>query len=327
MEIQLNRTLIILIFLFLLSCKREGQENRIEDKTVRQLKNKTDFFNKRFEKTIFSLIIDESNISDHPIKSYLDCTEDGYFTLHYVPKTQELQHFWKDLFLEKYNFNNINLEKDNKKIRELLKNKKDYNIFSYLIKKEYLSSNGICSEESVYAQQNTIADIYYYNPTSKNWDLLKEIKSEKLPPYLDLNFFLANFPEYFPENKIHNNQVNSNKKSNNWNGIYSVNIDYGKLDEISEMSIDYTIEIKDDNCTFSGMGYKTYFTDQCKIEKKNDILILRYDKNIDGDGFSGHSNIDILGTIEFKNNKYYIESPIIANPDWNYNTQLPLIKK
>lgn len=323
MKIRLSKKLMFLIFLFLLSCKRENQESRIKDKAVQQIKNKTDFFDKKFENTAFSLIIDESNIADHPIKSYLDCKRDGYFTLHYVPKTKKLQHFWKDQFFENYDFDTINLEKDDKKLRDLLDNEKDYNIFSYQIKKEYLKSNGPCSEESVYAKQNTVASIYYYNSTAKNWDLLKKVKSEELPPYPDLNFFINNFPGYFPENKAYN----SNKRSYTWNGIYSVNIDYGKLDEISKMSINYSIEINDGNCLFSGMGYKTYFTDQCKVEEKKDVLILKYDKNIEGDSFSDHSDIDILGIIKFKNNTYYVKSPIIANSDWNYNTELALIKK
>lgn len=325
MEIRLSRILLSLIFLFLLSCKGDSQQYRIKGTMVKQIKDKTDFFDEKFEDIPFSLIIDESNISDHPIRSYLDCTADGYFTLHYIPKMLKLQHFWKDLFLERYDFNTIDLDRDNKKIGELVKDKNEYTIFSYQIKKEDLNSNGNCSEENVYAKRNTNAFIYYYNPESKKWDLLKQIISEKLPPYLDSQFFIDHFPEYFPENKSHVIQVS--KPSDSWNGIYSLNIDYGKLDEISEMSVDYTVEIRNGNCTFSGMGYKTYFKDQCKTEEKNNILILKYDRGIEGDGFSDHSGMDILGTIELKNNRYFIKSPIIESPDGNDNTALLLIKK
>ncbi|MCJ8155675.1 DUF5991 domain-containing protein [Chryseobacterium sp. SSA4.19] len=328
MEIRLNKTLLFLIFLLLLSCKGGGQENKIQGKEVKQTTNGTNFFDKKFENSLYSLIIDESNISDHPIKSYLDCAGDGYFTIHYIPKTQTLQHFWKDVFLEKYDFNSIDLEKDDKRIREILKKEtNDYNIFSYQIKNEYLDTNGNCSEESVYAKNNSIAEVYYYNSTNKSWNLLKKIKSEKLPPYLNSAFFLNNFPEYFPENKIQGTLYNGEKQSDSWKGVYNVNIDYGKLDNASEMSIDYTIEVKDGNCTFSGMGYKTYFTDQCKIEEKNNTLILSYEKNIEGDGFSDHSNMGVLGVIILNKNKYYIKSPIVANDDWSYNTEIELIKK
>ena len=53
-----------------------------------------------------------------------------------------------------------------------------------------------------------------------------------------------------------------------WQGNYGLNINYGKLDENSEMAIDYDIEINSDKCQFAGMGYKTYFTNQCKTEEK-----------------------------------------------------------
>lgn len=112
-----------------------------------------------------------------------------------------------------------------------------------------------------------------------------------------------------------------------WNGNYSLSIDYGKLDQFSEMAIDYDIEISNNKCIFSGMGYQTSFTDQCKIEEKDNQLILKYEKNIEGDGFSDHSKIDTLAILILKNNKYYIKSPIVANKNWNYNTELILNKK
>lgn len=121
-----------------------------------------------------------------------------------------------------------------------------------------------------------------------------------------------------------NSENNFDKKK--WEGTYSVSLAYGKLDNFSEMSIDYDIQINNNDCTFSGMGYKTYFTDQCKIEEKNNTLILKYEKNIEGDGFSDHSNVNILGTLIFKNNKYYLKSPIVADAKWNYNTEIKLTK-
>ena len=104
-------------------------------------------------------------------------------------------------------------------------------------------------------------------------------------------------------------------------------MNYGKLDEFSQMQIDYDIEINNKKCTISGMGYKTDFTDSCEIEEKGNILDLKYKKSIDGDGFSDHSNIDILGTIILRDNIYYIKSPIVADKDWNYDVEIKLNKK
>ena len=64
------------------------------------------------------------------------------------------------------------------------------------------------------------------------------------------------------------------------------------------MSIDYELEINNNKCTFSGMGYKTDFKDLCEIEKKNeDTLILKYLKTVHSDGFTDHSNVDVLGIL------------------------------
>lgn len=335
-EIQLNKTILFLISLLLISCKGDAQKNKDEEKKETIIVNDgIDFFNKKFGNCLYSLIIDESDISDHPIKSYLDCKKEGYFTLHYIPKTDELQHFWKDTFFKKYDFNTIDVGKDDKKIREILKNKtNEYNIFSYQINKEYLDANGDCTEESVFANKNSIANIYYYNPNNNNWKLLKKIKSETLPPYISSDFFTNNFSEYFglsQKNTINSTKLDSSKinskQTDKWRGTYDLSIDYGKLDDVSEMSIDYNIEIKDGICTFSGMGYKTYFTDLCKVEGENDKLILKYIKSTDGDGFTDHSNINIIGILIKKNNKYFIKSPIIANSDWKYDVELQIKKK
>jgi hypothetical protein len=101
---------------------------------------------------------------------------------------------------------------------------------------------------------------------------LKKIKSEKLPTYLNSAFFLNNFPEYFPENKLQGTLSNGEKESNSWKGVYNVNIDYGKLDNVSEMSIDYTIEVKDGNCNFSGWDTKRILRINVKLKKKTILL-------------------------------------------------------
>lgn len=130
------------------------------------------------------------------------------------------------------------------------------------------------------------------------------------------------------ERKIKSWIYNNNKKKipETWFGIYSLNIDYGKLDEFSKMSIQYDVSIFKDSCTFSGMGYKTYFTDKCFCELGNNKLYVKYLKQIEGDLTSQHLNIDTLAIIEKQNDKYYIKSPIIADKDWNYNIKMEIPK-
>ncbi|NML70326.1 hypothetical protein HHL23_11005 [Chryseobacterium sp. RP-3-3] len=328
---QLNKAIYTLVLFLFISCKGDAQNQHSGKNEEKKESKSIDFFNKKFGDPQYSLIIDESNIADHPLRSYLDCNQLGYFTIHYIPKTEVLQNFWKNIFLKDYDFNNINLEKDNVKISNLLKNKSDnYNIFSYQIAKEYLDGN--CTEESIYAKKESIAYIYIYNSAKKKWELLKDVKSEVLPPYINSDFFRNNFPEYFKSGIIKKTPINqiqsSNKKENNlWQGTYKLNIDYGKLDNVSEMSIDYDIEITNGKCTFSGMGYKTYFTDLCKIEENGNQLTLKYIKAIDGDGFSDHSNLTNLGSIIHKEGKYYLKSSIVADNKWNYDKELLMVKK
>lgn len=328
---QLNKALYTLALFLFISCKGDAQNQNSGIKEEEKKENKSlDFFDEKFGDTQYSLIIDESNIADHPISSHLDCQEVGYFTIHYIPKTEELQSFWKDIFLKNYDFNNINLEKDNTKISNLLKNKNgSYNIFSYQIPKKDLEGN--CTKENIYSKKDGIAHIYFYNSIEKRWKLLKDVKSDVLPPYVKSEFFKSNFPEYFKSGTIKNTSINqiqsANLINNNWQGTYNLNIDYEKLDNVSEMSIDYDIEIYNEKCTFSGMGYKTYFTDLCTIEENGNQLVLKYIKTIDGDGFSDHSNLTNLGIITYKEGKYYLKSPIVADKKWNYNNELMMRKK
>lgn len=334
MVIRLNKVVFLILSLLLISCNGDAQKTRVKEKVLTNNEGGIDFFDKKFSNILYRLVIDESTISDHPQKSYLDCESEGYFTIHYIPKTERLRHYWNNQFFEKYDINNVDLERDDRKIGEVLKNNmNEYEIFSYKINNEYLDSHGQCTVESVFAKKNTFAHLYYYNQTDKTWELFKNISSETLPPYFNSDFFLNNFSEYFNSETKNTDSFQSTRsnvnpiKADQWDGKYNVSIDYGKLDENSEMSIDYRIEIKSGRCTFSGMGYKTYFTDLCEIEKLDDKLVIKYLKSIDGDGFSDHSNLKILGEIIYKSDNYYVNSPIIADSKWNYNTKIKLTKK
>lgn len=160
---------------------------------------------------------------------------------------------------------------------------------------------------------------------------------KKILKYILLSFTLVDYNGQTMEAKNGNDSdiegnsekasVSSQEKINKiWKGKYSLFIVYGKLDELSSMSIGYDIEISDNKCVFSGMGYQTSFTDQCQIEENKNQIILKYEKSLDEDAMQNHSKTDTLAILTFKNNKYYLKSPFVANKDWKYNTEI-IIKK
>lgn len=112
-----------------------------------------------------------------------------------------------------------------------------------------------------------------------------------------------------------------------WKGEYSLSIDYGKLDEFSEMERDYNLTITKDSCMFSGLGYKTYFTDVCSITGDQDQIIVKYIQQIEGDQMSNHAPVDTLAVVFRKNGKYYLKSEVVANKDWQYNIPIQIRKK
>jgi hypothetical protein len=112
-----------------------------------------------------------------------------------------------------------------------------------------------------------------------------------------------------------------------WFGNYDILITYGPLDEFSAMFIDYNVAVYQDSCAFSGMGYRTFFTDLCKAVENKNALHLIYMRTVDGDGFTDHSNMDTLATLIQEGQRYYIKSSIIADTDWVYNKKLLLNKE
>lgn len=204
MGMRLNNIINIIIFLCLLaSCKHEAQKKNLIKTETDKKEIQIDFFDKKYNSEFFSMLIDESTISEHPIISYLNCQDEGYFTVHFVPKSDSLMQFWKKEFFKNYDFDNFDLKKDNEYIRNKLKdNFKKYNIFSYQIEKEYLDSNNGCTIESIFFKNNSNAKIYFYNDKNKKWEFLKTIKTKILPPYADNDFFIQTFPQFFPKESI-----------------------------------------------------------------------------------------------------------------------------
>lgn len=209
---RLSKLLYAIGILLLMSCKGTTKDNIQTITSTQQIKpnqDQIDFFNKKYF-TTYNLAIDESNLSDHPYFSYLDCKNEGYFSVHFVPKEKDLQLFWSHDYYKNEDFNTYDFEKDNKKNEALIKNNLNaYNVFSYFIKKEYLNSKDGCTLESIWLTKNAIAEIFLYNLKTNEWELVKKKSSEILPPYADNNFFISHFPNLFLKQ---NKAVNEEKK-------------------------------------------------------------------------------------------------------------------
>ncbi|AZA93103.1 Uncharacterised protein [Chryseobacterium nakagawai] len=112
-----------------------------------------------------------------------------------------------------------------------------------------------------------------------------------------------------------------------WKGDYSISHDFGKLDEFAEMTLDYGLIITKDSCTFWGLGYKTFFTDVCSITGNEKQIIVKYVKQIEGDPMSNHLPTDTLAVVFRKDGKYYLQSKIVPNKQWQYDIPIRLKKK
>lgn len=200
MEMRLSKILYAVGLLLLISCQGTAKDNVQTITTAQAVKpdqDKIDFLGKKYF-TGYHLAIDESNLSDHPYVRYLNCKEEGYFAVHFVPKKKDLQLFWSEEYYKNQDFNTYDFEKDHKKIEALLKNNlSNYNVFSYFIKKEYLNSSDGCTIESIFLKENALAEVSLFNDKLNEWQLLKKVSSEILPPYAGNKFFISHFPNLF----------------------------------------------------------------------------------------------------------------------------------
>lgn len=226
---------ILFLSLILNSCKQESKPLKIIE-SIKKNNNQTqktnnnqiliDFLDKNYL-TNYAINIDGSNQSEHPIINYLNCENEGYFTVHFIPKSDSLRFFWKDKYLKIYKYEYDNTEIENRNISSLLKNNFHlYNIFSYKIDKEFIANKKYCTIESVYTNKNCNANIYLLDQTNNNWNLIKNVKSQMLPPYQDNNYFLNYFPELFSfdKNAIANLNENENRTlSKNFNFKFLTN--------------------------------------------------------------------------------------------------------
>ncbi len=182
MGIQLRyHFLTITCVLFVLAaCK--GSENKTEPAI-----STVNFFDKKYDSD-YSLIIDESNISDYPQMSYLDCDKTGYFTIYFVPKKPDLINYWKGYYNDA-DFETLNIDESNKQITSIVKNNwNNYYKFCYYVPSSFIDKSNGCTIESLNLTNDTKATIYLFK--NNNWIELKTIESTILPPYLESSFFL-----------------------------------------------------------------------------------------------------------------------------------------
>ncbi|MFC6269763.1 DUF5991 domain-containing protein [Frigoriflavimonas asaccharolytica] len=259
----------------------------------------------------------------------------GEFSVNFIAQESESQNFWRENneILSLYMGIETSKEEDIK-INQLIKEKLESNFDAYykiaeFVQPKYLLKN---SYDYIYPYKKTY---YLYDNNKNSWMFLNEKlifdgSEEKNITRLSDLLSMLKIPNIKVQNSISkikkNDDISNITQSINWEGTYHLNVDYGKLDENSEMSIDYTLEVKNNTCTFSGLGYKAYFTDRCTIEGKGSVLILKFEQSIDGDGFSDHSNLNLLGEINYKKGTYYLKSPIVADSKSNYNTEIKLEK-
>lgn len=200
MEIQLiKRTILVISIISLfLNCKNGNTDNLALSTSNENI----NYLSENYV-TDYRLNIDGSTISDHPFYDYIDCNKEGFFSVHFIAKNQNLRLYWKNEFLAQSNYAYDDTNSENRLIKEKLEeNFNDYNIFACHITKEYIKNTQDCTEESIDFKQNSITDIYSYNAEKKNWKLLESRPTDKLPIYYDSKFFEENFSALFQNENL-----------------------------------------------------------------------------------------------------------------------------
>lgn len=284
----------------MLACKNDAQQNNSSINDIKQSKiNEINFFDKKYFKG-YEIAIDESNISDHPFFRFLECKDLGYFAVHFIPKNDYLNNFWKNEYFRNVDFNTYDFKRDNKKISSILKNNLEkYYIFSYYIPNQYLYSNGDCTEESVFLKDKTKAQLFQFDQISKKWKFIKEINNDvQLPPYLESYFFKNNFSQL-------------NKATNiDWIGKYFTTVNENSKDWRD--SQDITLTIKNDSIIFHADGYQIAQDYKLKITSTQANKIkLMYESSLTGDESAVLQKVKDFGTISFNGKKYTWSCPYI----------------
>jgi len=183
--------------LILISCN--SQEKNDFDLTIQNLdltREKDnilpEFLNPKYN-IGFRLNIDGSSFSEHPFYTFLDCKNEGYFSVHFIPNNQKTQKYWKNDFFKENAYNYDDLEKENSLIKQKLTDfEDDFTLYTIHVKKEFISDKENCTEENLEFIQNAHADVYQYNPSSKKWDFVKQTPISE--NFYSNNFYLKDNP-------------------------------------------------------------------------------------------------------------------------------------
>lgn len=304
MEMQSNKIFYLFILVFLISCKGEAQKKIIESKT----ENNFDFFNKKYFSG-YKMSVDESTPADHPFYSYLNCSNEGYFSIHFIPKEKKSFFFWENEYFKLNKYNYDDLQTENKTISKILNGKLDtYNIFLLQIEKNDLDNSNGCTEESIDLKKGAHANLFLYNPNSKKWDLKKRVKIEILPPYANNKFFKDSFPELY--------KLNSDNTTQNWDGDYYIKTKVESIESEDQIDMEYYININKSKAVL-GIGTKNSIEAYCEgdysvIDKKKIIHLVHT-----GESGICTSNIeDSSFDIKKENGKYFIRGKRFLNMNW-----------
>ncbi|KFC18405.1 hypothetical protein [Epilithonimonas lactis] len=200
MEIPLNKIFFLLLFL-IISCHGDAQDkSKSQPKKEQAEVTSYNFFNKKYLDD-YHITIDESNLSDHPLFSFLDCKKEGYFTVHAVPTEDHTKYYWEESYPK--NLKEFEAEKEYVK-NTMSEDPYGYEFFAYWIPSKYISRKNNCTKESIVIDKDAVAKIFNYDKESKSWIFLKDVKSNILPPYRENNFFEDEFPSFFKLNNVEN---------------------------------------------------------------------------------------------------------------------------
>lgn len=189
MAIQLNK-ILFLLFYIICSCNANEKKEIIEQTNLTNKEPKIKIPDFLYEKyfTGFRLNVDGSTIAEHPFYSFLDCENEGYFEVHFIPKNDDLKTYWRKIFFEENVYDYDDLEQENKLIQSKIKNIDEYSIFSIYVASEYIENKRDCSEEGITFKPKSPAIIYKYNQQN-NWSKLNNIPAEDIFQTYTNSFF------------------------------------------------------------------------------------------------------------------------------------------
>lgn len=116
--------------------------------------------------------------------------------------------------------------------------------------------------------------------------------------------------------------------SRHWAGAYSLSVGYGESNEFSKMEIYYYFDIREHTASVTAEGYRTSFECECTVKEEENRLALLYRRTVESlTDVPVKNEGDTVAILVREQNNYYVQSPVIADSAWNYNTRLPLTKE